>query len=81
MTIYLDDIAVFSKTREEHNKHLWQTLNTLQKHQKVAKSSKCVFYKPELLFLGHTIPATGIKSNPAKVEAISKIPPQRMLEN
>lgn len=74
--IYLDTTIVFNMTYKEHKKHLQQTLNTLKKHQLVTKLSKCEFYKSELLFLGHTITAFRMKSNPAKVEVITKMPPK-----
>ena len=75
VVVYLDDIIVFSKNCEEHREHLRQTLDTLRRHQLVAKPSKCEFFKTELLFLGHIISAGRIKPDPAKVEAITKMSP------
>lgn len=79
VVVYLDDIIVFSKNRKERKLHLRQTLDTLRQHQLVAKPSKCDFFKTELLFLGHIISAGGIEPDPAKVEAITKMPPLRTL--
>lgn len=68
---------MFSKNQEEHEVHLRQTLDTLQRHQLVAKPSKCEFFGTEFLFLGHIISAAGIKPNSAKVAAITKMPPPK----
>ncbi|KAJ9068033.1 hypothetical protein DSO57_1032864 [Entomophthora muscae] len=55
------------QSRSNHAlQHLCAVLDTLWKNQLKAKPSKCKFLKSELLFLGHTISAQGIKPNSAK---------------
>ena len=73
--VYLDDILVFSKTKEEHAKHLRLVLDKLREHRFYAKFSKCEFWLDEVLYLGHIISAKGISVNPEKVEAIVKWQP------
>ena len=68
--VYLDDILVFSKNREEHPEHLRQVLQKLTKAEFYCKLNKCEFLKRELTFLGHVVSDQGIKPDPKKVEAI-----------
>lgn len=43
VTIYLDDILVFSKNPDDHEKHLRWVFAQLRKHQLKVKLSKCAF--------------------------------------
>ena len=53
--IYLDDIIIFSITREQHKQHLQQFLEALRKHQLKLYPKKCVFAVQQVDFLGHCI--------------------------
>ena len=70
--VYIDNILIFSKTKEEHLQHLKTVLQLLRKHQLYAKLSKCNFLQTEVNFLGHVASAEGVKVDPAKVEAVTK---------
>ena len=72
MTVYLDDICIFSKTYEEHLQHLKLVLDVLQEHKLHLSLHKCEFLKDELLYLGHIISADGVKVDPAKTAAVEK---------
>jgi hypothetical protein len=74
MTVYLDDICIFSKTYEEHLHHLKLVLDILQEHKLHLSLHKCEFLKDELLYLGHIISADGVKVDPAKTAAVDKYP-------
>ena len=50
--IYLDYILVFSRTKEEHDRHLQQVCERLWQAELYAKPSKCQFYQEELELLG-----------------------------
>ena len=77
--VYLDDILVFSKNKEDHAKHLRLVLDKLREHKFYAKFSKCEFWLDEVLYLGHIISAKGISVNPEKVSAIVNWePPQNV---
>jgi hypothetical protein len=65
-----DDILVYSKTEEEHEKHLRIFLQTLRKHKLYAKFDKCDFYEKEIQYRGHVISAEGIAVDPEKIRAI-----------
>ncbi|GJP29980.1 hypothetical protein CLOM_g21931 [Closterium sp. NIES-68] len=62
--VYLDDIMIFSKTREQHLKDLDQIFQRLQQNRLITKGSKCEFQKSELEILGHVVGADGIKIDP-----------------
>nr|GEW41195.1 hypothetical protein [Tanacetum cinerariifolium] len=51
--VFIDDILVYSKSREEHEQHLRIMLELLRKEQLYAKFSKCEFWLREVQFLGH----------------------------
>ena len=60
VTIYLDDILIFSKTRKEHTLHLKWVLDKLRAHKLHAKLSKCAFGLQEIEYLGHIVSARGV---------------------
>ncbi|KAD3642317.1 hypothetical protein E3N88_31541 [Mikania micrantha] len=72
--VFIDDILVFSKSKDEHEDHLCTVLETLRKKKLYAKFSKCEFWLEQVAFLGHVVSAEGITMDPAKVEAITKWP-------
>jgi hypothetical protein len=74
VVVYLDDILIFSKSAEEHLKHLKLVLNKLRQHGLYANAKKCEFFKRELEFLGHIIGRDGIKVDPKKTEAVKRWP-------
>jgi len=43
--VYLDDILVFSNTKEEHFRHLKMVLRRLQQETLIVKLKKCSFMK------------------------------------
>ena len=68
--IYLDDILVFSRSKEEHLEHLKLVLRTLQKEKLLINLKKCNFMKEELIYLRFVVSKEGMKMNPEKVQAI-----------
>ncbi|CAM8901825.1 unnamed protein product [Rhodiola kirilowii] len=68
--VFIDDILIYSKSREQHEQHLRMVLQTLREHKLYAKMEKCDFWTSEIKFLGHVISKEGISVDPAKVEAI-----------
>jgi hypothetical protein len=74
VVVFLDDILVYSKTPEEHAKHLRQVLELLRQHHLYAKASKCEFGADHVEFLGHIVGSDGIRTVPDKVEAVKSWP-------
>ncbi|KAJ9552277.1 hypothetical protein OSB04_016322 [Centaurea solstitialis] len=70
--VFIDDILIYSKTKEDHVEHLREVLEILRKEKLYAKFSKYDFWLQEVQFLGHLVNREGIKVDPAKVEAVMK---------
>ncbi|GJU22350.1 reverse transcriptase domain-containing protein [Tanacetum coccineum] len=70
--VFIDDILIYSKTREEHEMHLRLVLELLKKEKVYAKFSKCEFWLQEVQFLRHVINRDGIHVDPSKIEAVKK---------
>ncbi|XP_073132168.1 uncharacterized protein [Henckelia pumila] len=68
--VFIDDILIYSRSREEHRQHLTTVLQILKEKQLYAKFSKCEFWLEKISFLGHIVSAKGIKVDPSKVEAV-----------
>jgi len=68
--LFIDDILVYSKSKEEHERHLRLTLQTLREHKLYTKFSKCEFWLDSVTFLGHVVYKDGISVDMKKVEAI-----------
>ncbi|GKC94063.1 putative reverse transcriptase domain-containing protein [Tanacetum coccineum] len=68
--VFIDDILIYSKTREGHVEHLRLVLGLLKKVKLYAKLSKCEFWLREVQFLGHVINGNGIHVDPSKIEAV-----------
>ncbi|GJS69562.1 putative reverse transcriptase domain-containing protein [Tanacetum coccineum] len=68
--VFIDDILVYSKDKEEHGKHLKIILELLKKERLYAKFSKSDFWLDLVQFLGHVIDHSGVHVDPAKIEAI-----------
>ncbi|GJX29543.1 putative reverse transcriptase domain-containing protein [Tanacetum coccineum] len=68
--IFIDDILIYLKNKQEHEEHLKLILELLKKEELYAKFSKCEFWIPKVQFLGHVIDSQGIHVDPAKIESI-----------
>ncbi|KAL1564722.1 hypothetical protein AAHA92_07028 [Salvia divinorum] len=79
--IFIDDILVYSKNKNEHEQHLRIVLQTLRENKLYAKFSKCEFWLSEITFLGHNVSAGGIKVDPKKIEVVTNWrPPKNVSE-
>ncbi|XP_021999649.1 uncharacterized mitochondrial protein AtMg00860-like [Helianthus annuus] len=67
---FIDDILIYSKTQEEHKRHLRLILQLLRVERLYAKISECEFWLKEVQFLGHTVNELGIHDDPSKIEAV-----------
>ncbi|GJS37953.1 putative reverse transcriptase domain-containing protein [Tanacetum coccineum] len=68
--VFIDDILIYSRNKQEHEEHLKLILELLKKEELYAKFSKCEFWIPKVQFLGHVIDSQGIHVDPAKIESI-----------
>ena len=74
---YLDDIIIFSKSKEEHLEHLRIIFQRLKAVGLKLKRSKCNFMKKHIQYLGHLILKEGVQPLPEKLESIKAMPAPR----
>ena len=72
--VYLDDIMIFSKKREEHAFHLRNIFERCRKYGISLNPKKCVFAVTEGKLLGHIVSKKGISIDPERIKAIEQIP-------
>ena len=70
VVVFIDDILIYSKSREDHEHHLKLVLQRLREHKLYAKLKKCEFWLEEVAFIGHVVSKHGGSDDPAKIEAI-----------
>nr|GEV96300.1 putative reverse transcriptase domain, ribonuclease H-like domain, aspartic peptidase domain protein [Tanacetum cinerariifolium] len=68
--VFIDDILIYFKNKEDHEKHLIIILELLKNEKLYAKFLKCDFWLESVQFLGHVNDSNGVHVDPAKVEAI-----------
>ena len=68
--VFIDDILIYSKSKEEHEEHLRLILALLKENELYAKFSKCDFWVNSVQFLGHVVSSQGVHVDPAKISAI-----------
>jgi hypothetical protein len=71
----IDDILVWGKTKEEHDQRLKTVLEKCKEINLTLNKDKCVFGSSEVSYIGHILSCDGIKPDPKKIEAITKMPP------
>ena len=70
--VYLDNILLFVKTREDLRKTILEVLKHLKENDLFLKLEKCSFNKTEIDYLGLIISENEVHMNPIKVTVIKK---------
>ncbi|CAI7877767.1 unnamed protein product [Closterium sp. NIES-53] len=68
--IYLDDILVYSRDKQQHLVDLEEVFTILDKQRLLTKGSKCEFFQDRLEFLGHVISEAGVEIDPKKLDTV-----------
>ena len=72
--VFLDDILVYSHTRDEHVRLLHMVFRKLREHQFYCKLKKCSFFHTTTTFLGFDITPEGLKISDAKLKSLYEWP-------
>jgi hypothetical protein len=72
--IFIDDILIYSKNREEHEEHLRLVLQVLREHQLYVKFNKCDFFQKQIHYLGHVLSKEGVAVDLDKIRSIMEWP-------
>jgi len=78
VVVYLDDILIFTKTEEEHERVVQRVLEILMEHKLFLCSEKCEFHRKQIEYLGLVISENKVAMDPVKVAGVRKWP---VLEN
>jgi hypothetical protein len=82
VVVYFDDILVYSKSLDEHIKHLHYVLAVLRKEKLYANLKTCYFCLDKVVFLGYLVSGKGLAVDEEKVKAIKEWPtPKSITEN
>ena len=69
-----DDILVYSRSENDHMRHLRIVLQVLKDNQLFAKFSKCEFWLRFVAFLRHIVSSEGVEVYPRKTEVVKSYP-------
>lgn len=71
--VYINDILIYSKTYEEHLKHIRMVFDKLKEANLAIKLKKCKFCVPNIEFLGHVVGRDGLKPDPNKIKKMKEL--------
>ena len=72
--VYLDDILIYSVSKEEHRCHVQEILRHLQQHHLYACANKCFFHISTVEYLGYILSLSGLTMASNKVQVIQDWP-------
>ena len=72
VVVYLDDILIYFKLREDHYAHVRIVIERLRKHKLYVKLSKYFFNVEEIEFLGFIVSFIKVKPDPDRILTIEK---------
>lgn len=74
VSLYVDDIIIFSRNESDHFEHVSKVLNILADNNFKLNIEKSSFFKSSVVFLGFVISTEGISMEKSKLEAIKNFP-------
>jgi hypothetical protein len=75
MVVYLDDVTVFSKNKEDHLAHLRSVLQRCRKYDISLNPKKSIFAVEQGKLLGFIVLSEGMIIDPERTQVILKLPP------
>jgi len=74
VVVYLDDILIFTKTKEEHEQAVQRILQVLKENKLFLRPEKCEFCKQQIEYLGLVISENEVSIDPVKVTGVREWP-------
>ena len=74
VSVYLDDVIVFSESIVEHINHLQMVFDCLKKAGLKLNSEKCRILCSKVEYLGHTVTPYGLRPNKSNLDAVKDFP-------
>jgi len=74
VVVYLDDILIFTRMEEEHERAVWRVLEVLAEHKLFLCPEKCEFHRKEIEYLGLVISKNKVVMDPVKVAGVCDWP-------
>ena len=78
---YLDDILIYSHTKEDHEEHVRKVLNRLQEFGLYCNTAKCEFGVRTIGFLGFVVREDGVSMEYNRITAIEDWPAPKNIKN
>lgn len=72
--VYLDDVIILGKSFDDHLKNIREILQKMREAGLKLNSKKCCFLQKEVKYLGHVISENGVRTDPIKIDAVSRWP-------
>lgn len=79
MVVYMDDLLIFSETKESHFEHLELVLQRLKQNQLYIGSKKCTFMEHKTEFLGLELGQDGIGIGSERIRVVQQWPKPKTL--
>lgn len=79
--VYLDDILVFSKTKQEHVQHVREVLQRLREHKLYVHLDKCEWHVQRTEYLGYIVSPEGVSIDTNRLKTIQEWPLPRTVRD
>jgi len=70
VVVYLDDILIFMRMEEEHERVVQRVLEVLAEHKLFLRPEKCEFHRKKIKYLGLVISENKVAMDPVKVAGV-----------
>jgi hypothetical protein len=81
VTVYLDNILIYSDNVSDHKKHVHDVLHRLCQNSLYAHANKCEFHSESVEYLGYILSPDGLKMSEYKVKTIQDWPEPKKVKD